>query len=192
MANVKMVEHPTGLGRLAFGYSRRKFKTVVDPVRACANHNGVLVAMGALETSVDKGWRKLDSHLRWLATESVAGSIGCSWCTDYGYFEGIQQGIDPKKVRAVFCWRESDVYDDRERAVLECAESVTATPASVSDDLVARLHEHFSDGEIVELIAWISLENFRSRMNAGLGLTSQGSLTVVSYDQLQGMTACKI
>ena len=44
----------------------------------------------------------------------------------------------------------------------------------MSDELAARLHRHFSDAEIVELAAWVALENFRSRFNAGLGLRSQG------------------
>ena len=42
-------------------------------------------------------------------------------------------------------WRSSDVYDERERAVLEYAEAATKTPAEVGDDLVRRLHERFSD-----------------------------------------------
>ena len=33
---------------------------------------------------------------------------------------------------------------------------------------------HLSDAEFVELAAWVALENFRSRFNAGLGLRSQG------------------
>ncbi len=33
---------------------------------------------------------------------------------------------------------------------------------------------HLSDQEFVELAAWVALENFRSRFNAGLGLRSQG------------------
>jgi hypothetical protein len=39
---------------------------------------------------------------------------------------------------------------------------------------MARLHEHFTEAEIVELAAWVAMENFRSRFNAGLGLHSQG------------------
>jgi alkylhydroperoxidase family enzyme len=175
MANVKLVDHPKGIvQKLAFGYSRKKFSTEVDPVRAAANHAGVLVAMGALETCVDKGWKKLDPHLRWLAIQAAAGAIGCSWCTDFGYYEGVQQGVDPRKVRDVFSWRSSDVYDDRERAVLEYVECLTSTPVVVGKDLVSRLHEHFSDAEIVELVSFVALENFRSRFNAGIGLHSQG------------------
>ena len=51
----------------------------------------------------------------------VAGwvtKIGCSWCTDYGHYEGIQEGVDAAKVRDVPRWRASAVYDERERAVL--------------------------------------------------------------------------
>jgi alkylhydroperoxidase family enzyme len=162
------------LGRLAYRYSRRRFGRVVEPVAAAAHHPGVLVAMGALETLVQRGWGRLDPRLRWLAIQASAGHIGCSWCTDYGFYEGIEQGMDPRKVRAVERWRTSDVFDARERAVLEYADSATLTPATISEDLVKRLHHHFSEAEIVELAAWVALENFRSRFNAGLGLHSQG------------------
>jgi len=175
MANVLLVDRPKGVvPRLANRYSVKRFKKVVDPVRAASNHSGVLIAAGALETVVERGWHKLDRRLRWLAVQSTAGAIGCSWCTDFGYFEGVNQGVDPRKVRDVFGWRDSDVYDGRERAVLVYAEAATSTPAVVSDDLVKRLHEHFSDAEIVELAAWVALENYRSRFNAGVGLKSEG------------------
>jgi alkylhydroperoxidase family enzyme len=109
-----------------------------------------------------------------LALQAAAGEIGCSWCTDFGYYEGMQQGIDPLKVRAVPHFRESDVYDETERTVLEYAVAATATPVVVSDELVGRLRQHLSEPEIVELTAWVALENLRSRFNAGLGLKTQG------------------
>jgi alkylhydroperoxidase family enzyme len=160
--------------RLGRGYTKRRFGRAVDPAAAASLHSGVLVAMGLLETAVGKGWRKLDPGLRWLATQAVAGRIGCTWCIDFGYYEGMHGGIDPQKVRAVPTWRESLLFDERERAVLEYAEAATMTPAAVSEDCAERLRPHFSDAEIVELAAWVALENFRSRFNAGLGLRSQG------------------
>jgi hypothetical protein len=54
-----------------------------------------------------KGWRRLGPQLRWLAIQAPSGTVGCSWCIDFGYFEGVLQGgIDPEKVRAVPRWRE--------------------------------------------------------------------------------------
>jgi alkylhydroperoxidase family enzyme len=132
------------------------------------------MANGALEMVADKKWNALDHHLRWLALQATSSSIGCSWCTDFGYYEGMQTGVDPRKVRDVPRWRDSDVYDERERLVLEYAEAATATPAVIGDELVDRLHACFTDEQIVELACWVALENYRSRINAGLGLESQG------------------
>jgi alkylhydroperoxidase family enzyme len=175
MAHVPLnYDAPGVVPRLARSYTKKRFGTMVEPTGAASHHAGVLVAMGALETAAAKGWKKLDPSLRWLAIQATSSDIGCSWCIDYGYYEGMNEGIDPAKVRAVATWRGSDLFDERERTVLEYAEQATGTPAEVSHELADRLHLHLSDAEIVELAAWVALENFRSRFNAGLGLRSQG------------------
>lgn len=174
MAYVPLDPHPRSrLSRVMLRYSRRKYGDL-QPVAAAAHHSGVLMAMGAIEMVAERRWDALDPHLRWLAGQASAGQIGCSWCTDYGHYVGIQDGVDPVKVRDVPRWRDSDAYDERERLVLEYAERATATPATVDDDLAARLKEHFDDRTLVELAAWVALESYRSRFNAGLGLVSQG------------------
>lgn len=175
MSNVPLVEHPTRLlPRLATLYGKRRFGRYADPVKAACHHGGVLVAGGLVETAAATGWKKLDPHLAHLAQQAAAGVIGCSWCIDYGYYEGLQRGQVPAKVRDVPVWRDSNAYTDVERTVLEYAEAASRTPVTIHDDLVQRLHEHFTDAQIVELAAWVSLENYRSRFNAGLGLQSQG------------------
>jgi len=175
MAYLPLVEKPRGaLQRYAWRYSQKQFGKVVEPVRAVAHHSGVSMASGALEMAVARGWHALDEHLRWLAIQATAAAIGCSWCIDYGYYESVQRGADPRKVHDVTRWQDSDVYDERERLVLEYVAAVNTTPSSVTEGLAARLREHFSAKEIVELTAWIALENYRSRFNAGLGLSSEG------------------
>jgi alkylhydroperoxidase family enzyme len=175
MANVELVERPRALiPRLAAAYGRRRFGRDVEPVQAASHHSGVLVAAGLMETAAEKGWKKLDRHLALLAVQAAAGRIGCSWCMDFGYYESLQRGQVPAKVRDVPAWRESSVYSDKERAVLEYAEAASSTPVVVTEELISRLHALFSDAEIVELAAWVALENYRSRFNAGLGLKSQG------------------
>ncbi len=175
MAHVPLLQEPRGaVPRLARRYTKRRFGQMVEPTAAAAHHSGVLVAMGSLETAVQLGWKKLDPTLRWLAIQATSMRIGCSWCVDYGYYEGLHDGVDPAKVRAVAGWRQSELFDERERVVLEYAETATGCPAEVSEDLAARVRAQLSDAEFVELAAWVALENFRSRFNAGLGLRSQG------------------
>jgi alkylhydroperoxidase family enzyme len=172
---VPFIDQPRGiLRRYAWRYSKKKFGTVADPLRVAAHHGGVLAASGAIEMVVEKSWNRLDPDLRWLALQAVSASIGCTWCIDYGYYEAMNSGIDPQKVRNVPRWRESDLYTEAERVVLEYAEAVTATPAVVDDELTKRLQANFTNEEIVELAGWVALENLRSRTNAGLGLHSQG------------------
>jgi alkylhydroperoxidase family enzyme len=174
MAYVPLDPHPRSrVARVLLSYARRKYGDL-QPVAAAANHTGVLVANGALETVVERRWKVLDPGLKWLAIQASSAAIGCSWCTDYGYYLGVQEGIDPAKVRDVPRWRDSDAYDDRERLVLEYAERATATPADVDDELASRLAAVFSVEERVELAGWVALESYRSRFNAGLGLVSQG------------------
>ncbi|HEU5034604.1 MAG TPA: carboxymuconolactone decarboxylase family protein [Mycobacteriales bacterium] len=175
VAHLPLIDSPRGLlRRYAWRYSRKVFGHVVEPVQAQAHHTGVLLASGALEMAVERRWKALDEHLRWLALQATSAAIGCSWCIDYGFYESVQAGVDPRKVRDVQRWRDSDVYDERERLVLEYAEVLNATPAGVSAELVDRLRTHLSDEQLVELTGWIALENYRSRFNAGLGLTSEG------------------
>jgi alkylhydroperoxidase family enzyme len=175
MAHVPLDSDVKGLvPRLARRYTLRRFGQDVEPTAAASHHSGVLVAMGSIETAAQLGWKKLDPHLAWLAVQLAGTRIGCSWCIDYGYYEGMHKGVDPAKVRAVPEWRDSDLYDDRERAVLEYTEAATATPVAVTDDIAARVRAQLSDAEFVELAAWVALENYRSRFNAGLGLRSQG------------------
>jgi alkylhydroperoxidase family enzyme len=175
MAHVPLLEEPSGMiPRLAVAYAKRHFGRKVEPTAAAAHHSGVLVAMGSLETAVQFGWKKLEPSLRWIAIQATSSRIGCSWCIDYGFYEGVQDGIDPAKARAVNHWRDSELFDERERVVLAYAEAATACPAEVSGELAAEVRSRLSDEEFVELAAWVALENFRSRFNAGLGLKSQG------------------
>ena len=79
-----------------------------------------------------------------------------------------------QKVADLAGWRESSAFSQLERIALEYADRMTYTGQKVDDALFARLKEHFSEPQIVELTAAIALENFRSKFNPALGVESQG------------------
>ena len=43
-------------------------------------------------------------------------------------------------------------------------EAISSTPAAVSDELFAKVQEHFNEQQIVELAATIAMENYRARV----------------------------
>ena len=174
MARISLDPPRTLSNRLAARFSRRRYGTVLDPVAAVGHNTRVGLAYGLFELQVER-WRELDHGLKDLAVMATAAAIGCSWCMDFGYWESVtNHDVPAEKIRAVPRWRDSGVFSELERLVLEYAEAMTDTPPSVTDEMVERLSGHLSDGQLVELTAIVAVENLRSRMNAALGLTAQG------------------
>lgn len=173
MARIPLDPPETAVYRLARWYSRRTYGAVLDPGAAMAHNPRVLRTYLRFEQSVAR-WHGLDPTLAVLAQLGASAAIGCSWCIDFGYWEGTQRGVDPRKLRDVPRWRDSDVYTDVERRVLAYAEAVSGDVDSVQDEMVAALREDLDDAQLVELTMLVAIENTRSRFNAALGLTSQG------------------
>jgi alkylhydroperoxidase family enzyme len=78
------------------------------------------------------------------------------------------------RLAEVATWRDSRVFSEPERLALEYAERMTITGELVDDAFFARLSEHYSAAQIVELTAAIAFENFRSKFNPPLGIEAQG------------------
>jgi alkylhydroperoxidase family enzyme len=72
------------------------------------------------------------------------------------------------KLAEVATWRDSRLFTEPERVALDYAERMTITGQTVDDALFARLEQHYSEAQIVELTAAIALENFRSKFNPAL------------------------
>lgn len=160
--------------RLVERYCMRMFHAVPDPARAIGHNPRVLRAELRFEQAVAK-FSALDPVLSELAVLVSAARIGCSWCMDFGYWEGHKLGISPEKLRAVPSWREHmDLFSDLELAVLEYAEAMTETEPAVSDELVTLLLARLGEPAFVELTVMVGIENLRSRVNSALGLRSQG------------------
>lgn len=64
------------------------------------------------------------------------------------------------------------MFDDVERLVLEYADAMTITGREVTDELFARVRQHFSDDAIVELTETIAWENASSKFNRALRIGS--------------------
>lgn len=159
--------------RVVSAAARRMYGRVPDLVPVMWHHTKLLRAVLAFESRVGR-WNALDPHLKSYAVMASAASIGCSWCLDFGYYLAHDEGLDERKVREVPRWRDSDVFTDLERDVMDYAEAMTATPPTVTDAQVACLREALGDTALVELTMMVAVENQRSRFNFAAGLASQG------------------
>ncbi|MFC9584670.1 carboxymuconolactone decarboxylase family protein [Streptomyces yangpuensis] len=174
MARISLTPPRTLLTRIGAWYSRRSYGKVLDPGRAYGHNARVLYTYVRLEQRAAK-WNALDAGLKHLAVMAAAARINCSWCMDFGYWEGHEQGMAAEKIEQVPRWREArEVFTEQELLVMEYAEAMTETEPTVTDELAAALIARLGEAAFVELTAVVALENWRSRVNSAFGLTSQG------------------
>lgn len=77
----------------------------------------------------------------------------------------LRSGIKDEKLAAVWEFRTSPLFDDRERVALEFAIAAASQPNDVTDELFARMKQHWSEGEIVEITALVAYFGFMNRFN---------------------------
>ncbi len=74
-------------------------------------------------------------------------------------------GCSDEKLEALASYETDEQFDERERLAIHLAEVMTADPHNYSDEEFAKLREHFSEGEVVELVCAIGLFNYFNRAN---------------------------
>lgn len=89
---------------------------------------------------------------------------------------GRKAGVTDAKLQAAI-GDSLEAFSDIERAVIALADALTATPSNVSDELYARLREHFSEEQLLELSSQIAFENYRARLNRLYNAESDGLYT---------------
>ena len=93
---------------------------------------------------------------------------------DIRHAVGVKQGIGVETLAALSRWRESDCFSARERAALDLSEAMVRDDRDVSDACFARVREHFSEAETVELVFVIGYQVFASKFAKAFQLAPQG------------------
>jgi uncharacterized peroxidase-related enzyme len=107
---------------------------------------------------VDLGFRRLIGHV-------ASKAAGCLYCQAHTLLGAHNFGVSDEKLAAVWNYSDSPLYTDRERVALDFALAAAAQPNEVTDELFARLREHWSEGEIVELLGVVAMFGFLNRWN---------------------------
>jgi alkylhydroperoxidase family enzyme len=87
---------------------------------------------------------------------------------------GAKAGIPTEKLDDLTRYRESDRFTAREHAALEYAERITRDDLEMTDACMARVREHFSEAEVVELSFIVGFQTFASKFAKALNIVPQG------------------
>ena len=174
MTRISHVE-PTALGPMAappaavekaMGFTPNSFLTMghwPELLQSFAGFAGTVLAQGTLERS-----------LKQLVAFVASQSAGCRYCQAHTSHGAEVAGVPQEKLAAIFDFETSNQFDDRERAALRVASRAAMVPNAVEDEDFDALGEHFSEREIVELVAVTSLFGFLNRWNDTMATTLEG------------------
>ncbi len=160
--------------RAFFWNQRRKYGAALDSALAWVRSPPLFLGVAMLYGMIDRRSSPIEPALRSLLTVRVSQINHCPFCVDLNSATLIKRGASPDKVQALDRWRDSELFDERERVALDYAEAVTYPDRGVDDALMARLKRHFDDDAIVELTGLIAFQNLSSKFNSALGIAPQG------------------
>jgi uncharacterized peroxidase-related enzyme len=121
---------------------------------------------GLVKTILQSG--QVDPALKRLIGIISSHTQGCTYCTAHAGYGANQLGVEAEKIAAVFEFETSPLFSAAERAALRVAWHGALQPSAVTDDDIAALTQHFSQPEIVEIVAVLSLYGFLNRWNSTL------------------------
>ena len=109
-----------------------------------------------------RSWQSLfrdgvcDHRIKELCRVYISRTVNCEYCGNQRSMQAAQQGFTEAKYDELLNFESSARFGDREKAALAYAEAI-AWHQPPGDALWDRLHQHFSEPELVELGCFIGL-----------------------------------
>ncbi len=157
-----------------FWNQRKKYGQVLKPALLWARVPKLFMAVAILYGVLDRKSSPVDHVLRSLVTVRVSQINWCRFCVDINSATLAKRTGSMEKVEALDHWKESELFTDKEKAVLEYVEAITYSDQQVSNELTQRLQEYFSEDAVVELTGLIAFQNLSSKFNSALDVPAQG------------------
>jgi uncharacterized peroxidase-related enzyme len=121
-------------------------------------YSALSAAIWGPSSTVENGLKRLIAHL-------ASRSAGCMYCIAHTAGGALHLGVEEQKVRAVWEYQTSPLFSPAERAALDVAVAAGCTPNAVTDEMFVEMRKHWSEEQIVEIVATISMFGFLNRFN---------------------------
>ncbi|MEO8265401.1 MAG: carboxymuconolactone decarboxylase family protein [Ilumatobacteraceae bacterium] len=108
---------------------------------------------------------RVDLGLKRLVAHMASAASGCQYCKAHTTVSATRHGIDDDKMAAIYDYRTSPLYSDRERVALDFAMEAASIPNGVTDDSYRALANYWSEDEIVEILGVVCMFGVFNRWN---------------------------
>ena len=129
-------------------------------------HYASMQPLLALSQQIHESGR-LEPALIELVLMRVSQINGCAYCLDMHSKDARAAGETEQRLYVLPAWRETRLFNERERIALHWAEELTelATREALPDALYQQAREHFEEAELVDLTLLVVAINGWNRIN---------------------------
>ena len=121
--------------------------------------------------------REVSRELKQLVFTVASLASGCRHCQSHGAYHLHLIGVPDEKIQALWSFETSDLFDDAERAALRLAMAAGVTPNAVEPENFDDMRNHFSNIQIIEILAVIATGGYLNRWNDTIAtVTDQESI----------------
>jgi uncharacterized peroxidase-related enzyme len=125
----------------------------------------ILRAFAQLAAAIGGPSSTIDPHLRNLVAQMASRAAGCGYGMAHTAYTAGRTGVPAAKEDALWEYQTSPFFSVAERAALKIAHGAAQVPNAVTDEDFAALKKHYSDEQIVDIVAVIALFGFLNRFN---------------------------
>lgn len=157
-----------GLEEVELTY-QRTLGFVPNGLRIMARRPEIVKGFIALRRAVlDPASGTVPAELKNLCAHLASLTHGCRYCQAHSIQGASRAGAGQARLEAVWDYADSDLFSPAEKVALGFAVKAASVPNGVTDDDFARMREHWDEGQIVEILAAVSLYGFLNRFNDSL------------------------
>ncbi|MEM1236450.1 MAG: carboxymuconolactone decarboxylase family protein [Pseudomonadota bacterium] len=129
--------------------------------------------------------------LKMMVALMTSMATGCRYCQGHMANLSHVYGVSDEKIAAVWECETSPLFTDAERAALVLAREAAGVPNMADTAHFDALKEHFSEAEIVEIVASIALFGYLNRWNDTMATTMEAHPASVAHQALPEWNAGK-
>jgi len=112
--------------------------------------------------------QEVPAYLKDLVALVSSNAAGCRYCQAHTAHTAHGNGVSIEKLQSVWEFETSKLFSAKEKAALSFALAAGSTPNQVSASHHQTLKTHFSEPQIIEIMATIAIFGFLNRWNDSL------------------------
>ena len=111
--------------------------------------------------------------IAWVSSNAA----GCNYCQAHAIRAAERYGAEQEQLDNIWEYNTHESFNEAERAALDFSLAASQLPNAVDEELQQRMHKYWDDGEIVEILAVVSLFGYLNRWNDSMGTSIENRAT---------------